>query len=227
MKTKTICLAFFLLMGSLYTAHAQQRFNAGIRLGANFCQIDGDQMSGYNMGGLVAGVFVSYPFNSRWEGQFEMLFSQKGSQRVIDSIPQPGLWDLLRINYLEVPLMVNCKLTPRFKLSGGLGLGYMISNHFEGMSNYIRDNVDFITKLEFNGTLGAQYYISPRFSIFGRFTYSLLGINKPQSGIPGYISSTAFYFYDSGMANNVISFGLYYSFLKNKFPDKPVKKNQR
>src|ERR1035441_1793598 len=78
-----------------------QYFNAGFRLGANFCQIDGDRMSGYNMGGIVGGVFVTYHFSSKWEGQFEMLYSQKGSQRVIqDTSQNNGLWDLLRINYI-------------------------------------------------------------------------------------------------------------------------------
>jgi len=220
MRKAPILALFLLSFLTVYTAKAQQ-FNAGFRLGANFCQIDGDHMVGYNQGGLVGGVFVSYPFSDRWEGQFEMLFSQKGSSRLLtDSIQQAGPWDVLQINYIEVPVMMNYKLTPRLKLSMGLGGALMIGNHFVGLKNDVRDNVDFVTRGEFSGTVGAQYYFSPRFSLFGRFTYSLIGINKPNSAVSAATNALGYYVYDGGMANNVISFGLYFSFLKNKFPEK-------
>jgi|GEM_PF-415113 len=217
---KNTFLFAVLLICTTNISHAQN-FNAGFRLGGNFCQIDGDKMSGYNLLGLVGGVFVSYRFNKAWEGQFEMLYSQKGSQRVTtDSSANNigGAWDLFRIDYIEVPVMVNFILSKKIKLSGGLGGGLMVGNYFIGRGNnvYIHNaelgasNKDLgITKGEFSGTIGAQYFFSPKFSLYGRFTYSLLGINKP-NGLSGAANAVAFYVYDGGLANNVISFGLYY-----------------
>jgi len=212
---------FFLTIILICTAnitHAQY-FNAGFRLGGNLCQIDGDQMVGYNLLGLVGGVFVSYHFNPQWEGQFEMLYSQKGSQRVTsDSSANNinGIWDLFRIDYIEVPVMVNYNLSKKVKLSGGLGAAMMVGNYFIGRGNNVYlHNADLgITKGEFSGTLGAQYMLSPKFSIYGRFTYSLIGINKPNNALSGATNATAFYVYDGGLANNVISFGLYYYMLQ-------------
>ena len=207
---KKILVLAIILICTANIAHAQY-FNAGFRLGGNFCQIDGDRMVGYNLLGLVGGVFVSYHFNQQWEGQFEMLYSQKGSQRVItDSTSSNinGVWDLFQIDYLEVPVMVNYNLNKKLKISGGLGAAMMIGNYFIGRgNNVILHNADLgITKGEFSGTIGAQYFLSPKFSLYGRFTYSLLGINKNGS-------AAAFYLYDGGLANNVISFGLYYYLL--------------
>jgi hypothetical protein len=203
MKKIILLVALVTLTNTL--CHAQ--FNAGLRLGLNACQIDGDRMGGYNLAGIVGGVFVSYPFNNRWEGQFEMLFSQKGSARLVNAdTVQAGPWDLLRIDYIEVPVMVNYKLSPKLKFSGGLGGALMIHNHFEGKANDIQENVTWIKKGEFNGTVGMQYYFTPKFSAYARFTYSLLGIDTSK-----YLG--AFYLYDGGLANNVLSFGVYYSFL--------------
>jgi hypothetical protein len=126
-----------------------------------------------------------------------------------DSITYIGDWELLRIDYIEVPVMVNYKLSKKVKFSFGLGGAYMISNYFIGKNNVYANNVDWLKMGEFNGTAGVQYYFTPKFSVFGRFTYSLLGINKQGSQF-------AYYVYDGGMANNVISFGACYSFLSQK-----------
>jgi hypothetical protein len=199
-------LAIILLI-CISTAAKAQNFNSGIRLGANFSQIDGDHMSGYNRAGIVGGIFVCYPFKGNWEGQFEMLFSQKGSE-MNDSV-LTGDWELLRIDYIEVPVMMNYRLNKKVKFNFGLGGAYMIGNYFIGKNNVYQTNVEWIKKGEFNGTVGVQYYFTPKLSIFGRFTYSLLGINKQGSQF-------AYYVYDGGMANNIISFGAYYSFLNAK-----------
>jgi len=212
---KKILLIIVILVFANVETNAQ--FNAGFRLGANFCQIDGDKMSGYDLAGIVGGMFVSYPINSKWEGQFEMLFSQKGSEKPPDttssyasynSSTSGGSWNKLLINYIEVPVMVNYKVSKKIKLSGGLGGAFMISNQYVSRNYLYENNVDFITKGEFSGTVGVQYYFTPKFSAFCRFTYSLLGINA-QGG------AGAFYIYDGGLANNVISFGAYYAFLGN------------
>jgi hypothetical protein len=209
MKASPILILIFSVLGCVTIADGQH-FNAGLRLGANFAQIDGDRMEGYNLGGIVGGVFVSYPFKDKWEGQFEMLFSQKGSQRVInaDTI-QPGDWDLLRINYIEVPIMVNYRLSQKIKLCAGIGGAYMISNHFETTNNVIMNNIDGITKGELSGTGGFQYYFTPKFSVYARFTYSLLGINQHGGQL-------SYYVYSGGLANNVVSFGGYYSFIGDR-----------
>jgi hypothetical protein len=219
---------FFITIFLICTAnicHAQY-FNAGFRLGGNLCQIDGDQMSGYNLLGLVGGVFVAYHFNDKWEGQFEMLYSQKGSQRVTTDSSAAnfnGIWDEFRIDYIEVPVMVNYNLNKKFKLSAGLGAALMVGNDFIGRGNNVfihnaelgSSNVDLgITKGEFSGTIGVQYFFTPKLSLYGRFTYSLAGINKPNNGLSASTNATAFYIYDGGLANNVISFGLYYYMLK-------------
>jgi len=214
---KTILFFTLMLIGTANICNGQY-FNAGFRLGGNFCQIDGDNMSGYNLAGLVGGVFATYQFSNIWEGQFEMLYSQKGSERVTSDTSANnvnGIWDLFRIDYVEVPVMVNCILSKKIKLSGGLGAGMMIGNHYVGKNNnVILNNIDAVTKGELSGTIGLQYFFTPRISVYGRFTYSLIGINKPNNALSPALNATAFYLYDGGMANNVISFGLYYYMLK-------------
>ena len=58
-----------------------QDFGAQLFLGANFSQVDGDQMGGYNKLGANVGIQINRPTNNDWESAFEIRYSMKGSKK--------------------------------------------------------------------------------------------------------------------------------------------------
>src|SRR5689334_3120325 len=97
MKSKFLYLSTFVFLLVVYQANAQD-FKSGLRLGVNAAQINGDGMGGFNKPGFVGGLFVRYDFTQRVSGQFEMLYSAKGSKRTYhqDYGWSPGIWHDLR-----------------------------------------------------------------------------------------------------------------------------------
>ena len=86
----------FLIFFSLLTffiglqTHAQV-FYGGLQLGINGSQIWGDEMKGFNKGGVLAGVFIDFPVSKRSFFSMEMNYTQKGSRRMMDEFNQnPG-----------------------------------------------------------------------------------------------------------------------------------------
>lgn len=206
-KITGIFILFWIL--SISTASAQQ-FNAGLKLGINANQINGDNMAGFNHIGFNGGMFVNYQFNNKWDAGFEMLFSQKGSRGVRSATSRDsGLWFKLTLNYVEVPLMVSYYVSPKFKIMAGPGVGYLISSteHDTAGNGW---SVNFIKKVELNFTVGAAYFVTPRFALFARYTNSILPIGKTEN--------YAYYFGHQigGLTNLNASFGIYYNFLKPK-----------
>lgn len=197
---------FFLLLLTPIFSNAQQ-FKSGIRAGINACQIGGDRMAGFHQLGIVGGLFTAYNYNSNFDYQIEMLFSQKGSRRNFSAQNVSyGSWDVLRLDYIEVPLLLVYKLNDKIKLQGGIGIGYLFNTHWEDGYGSINQQAGFIKKIELNGTLGITYALTDHFDLFARYTNSLLPIGKDNSTM-GYIT------YDSGLINIIASFGLYLNFL--------------
>ena len=105
-----------------------QDFGAQLFLGANFSQVDGDQMGGYNKLGANVGIQINRPINNDWESAFEIRYSMKGSKKVIDPEGPPTPTLDLNYHYLEVPLLVKYLGWEKIEPYGGLSLGVNIFN---------------------------------------------------------------------------------------------------
>lgn len=189
------------------SALSAQEFRSGLRLGLNASQIDGDHMGGYRKAGPVAGLYVAYPFSKKWAGQFEMLYSQKGSKRQFSVMTGggPGDWNKLTLHYLEVPVMMEYTLSEKVRLYGGLGGAYLFGAQLEDLLGLEAD-ADFFDKYELSATAGATYRVGDRLSLFGRHTNSVFSIWKKDAPVLGYYKRYGFY-------SLVASFGVYYNFV--------------
>jgi len=84
-----------------------QRIMGAVIGGVNATQVDGDEVYGYHKFGLNVGAAAIIPLKGNWTITLENIYSEKGSHqrpRFIDSLD--GSYDL-KINYLEVPLLIN------------------------------------------------------------------------------------------------------------------------
>lgn len=181
-----------------------QLFRAGISAGTAISQYDGDGYSGYNKIGLNAGGFVKTELNDKWAFQFEIIYVQKGAIRNINPAKNYVNQYALKLNYMEVPLLLKYKYK-KVVVESGIGIGVLIKSYEEANYGDITGVRPFNkTELSFNA--GVNYPLSDKLQINWRFTYSLLPARPFPAG--------ATYLLNLGECNNVISFTLKYAFGK-------------
>lgn len=107
-----ICLLLFLMLciselsaqGKGYQRHS--RFKAGMILGVNMAQIDGDRYSGYRRPGIQGGLMGIIVLNRNNILSTELLFSQRGSRPSLREARKNSDYQLrVRLNYVEVPVV--------------------------------------------------------------------------------------------------------------------------
>jgi hypothetical protein len=200
-------LAFFLFFCPLWAIFANaQTFRSGLRFGLNAAQIDGDEMGGFRKAGPVGGLYVAYPFSKKWSGQFEMLYSQKGSKRQFSVAGGgPGIWNKLTLHYVEVPVMMEYTVSKKLRLHLGLGGAYLFGAQLEDRNGF-EEEVDFLRKYEISALGGAQYFVGDKVSLFARQTNSVFSIlDKDKPVLANY--------FRYGFYSIVVSFGVYYHFV--------------
>jgi hypothetical protein len=124
MKKITLISAF--LLATCLTINAQTHF--GVRAGVNIAnQIivpnTIDRPTSFPIMAFHAGILMEIPISTKIFFQPNLLFSQKG-----ESADFLNRRFHLRNNYLDLPLNIGYKITPKFNVSGGPYLGYLISS---------------------------------------------------------------------------------------------------
>jgi hypothetical protein len=142
--------------------------SVGALLGSNFCQVDGDNYSGYHKMGLNVGGIGYVRINKNVAFSFELLYSQRGAKDNgvrYSALDSATLITKYRINtpYAEIPLMIN--YFDKHKSHFGTGISYSrllnVKEEMESNSGYM---VDF-TKYPFrNSTL--DYVISAQMHVW-------------------------------------------------------------
>ena len=78
-----------------------QNFKAGIRFGICGSQVNGDNLSGFNKAGIVAGAFVNRNLSKPFNMQMEIVYIQKGSRKPTDDA---NSYYRLRVHYIVLSL---------------------------------------------------------------------------------------------------------------------------
>jgi len=178
---------FFTLVN--YQADAQvQRFKAGLVLGVNAAQINGDASAGFNKLGLQGGLRGVVVINDKVEISTELLFSQRGARNNLVG-PSANFNDL-RLNFVEIPAIFNFKdwyLEDldfyKFNFYAGLSFGRLISsttNNIVWEPFLIQFN-----KNDFSWLAGATFYTRPNLGFGLRYTRFITRLYKPALTGPG------------------------------------------
>ena len=164
-----------------------QLFKAGVAVGVNFSQIEGDDIGGYTKPGLHLGVSSELPLSERWGVAFELLYSQKGSNSFLTSA---GDEFSLRYNYAEIPLLLKfTDLKGGLTFRAGVSLGRLVSY------KYLFEKIDlsnsyFATykpkKWDLESIVEGAYMVNNFFGVGIRWNYSLLSFRfDPNSNFGG------------------------------------------
>lgn len=198
----------FLLLTFLPILAISQKFSGGILGGMAATQVDGDGLGGYHRVGAVAGVWVSRSFSRTISVRTELKCIQKGSYRNFTegSGETTGEYSL-RLNYTEMPFLIEYHFRDDIIPFGGLSFGYLWKSieKNNGYENPIEDDTRF-RKAELSAQLGVEYVLNRNFSFCATFSYSLLPVRRHTGDI--------YYFwdFDFGQYNNVLQLYLRYHF---------------
>jgi len=168
--------------------------------GANFCQIDGDQMSGYNKLGFRLGMGSFINTAKEDELGFEITYTQKGSRTASDPDNPSKVITRFDYNYLELPLYYQKKLKD-FGLKFGIAPAYLVSAKADRGGGITND--PGVRKFELSGIIGPSYSMNEKLSFYIHYQYSISSIiDLTKSQVPGADWRR------TGVYNNIISAGL-------------------
>lgn len=212
MRFRFIFICIFAAVSSLF---AQRTFTTGVVFGVNGSQIHGDTYSGFNQAGLMGGAFVQTNPDEAWRFQFGIQYSRKGSKHIFRQ-DQTVYEDFeLRLNYVEVPLLIRYNTRKVFFDFGG-SIGYMFKER-EWDANGERIPPQPIKHMEYAMVIGIGYNFNDAFYMEFSSSNSLIPIKKfPQ---PIYYQRWFLDLFNKGMYNNLVTLNLGYRFGGKKSDD--------
>lgn len=175
-------------------------------LGANGCQIHGDNYSGYNKLGLFGGVAVNARLKNKISIDIGFYFSQKGAKHNPNPTKNDFSYYRLNLNYIDIPVLFRYKVNPAYFITIGPSIAYLV-NYNENI-NY----VDFTGIYKFNRfetgvNIGlGRKMLKDKFFVEVRSSNSITSIRDY-----GQIANLVFYpnpvarFFNKGFYNNILT----------------------
>jgi hypothetical protein len=173
---KKSIIVFIVCLFCISTTVDAQFFKSGILFGVNGSQITGDDMAGFDKGGLLLGPFVEHELSSSSCIRMELTYSMKGSAYNINRTRQ-GIWNLYRVSYIEVPIMYDRIVYQKFGITGGLAFGFMVNEHYVDKYNSVIPDFSLAKKTEFSYLIGGIYNHSERLNVFIRYQSSIINFS--------------------------------------------------
>lgn len=180
MKNKLLYFITSLCFLSMFSMQAQKFNNNhkyGFRLGLNYSDIDFDDDaivpggSGDERYGVVAGFFAIYNLSEKISIQPEIQFSAQGEKstnaRDFSGIDNQVSDDPLKVNILQVPVLLNYTIADRFTFSVGPQVGV-------GIWEWERED-DYKT-VQFSGIAGVGYSFTDNLAVNLRGSFGFTNV---------------------------------------------------
>ncbi len=190
-----------------------QRFNGGIIAGGLISQVDGDTYDGYHKFGYLGGAYVSLQVSPHSSFQMEMEYIQKGSRHNADSANFSDQPYLLRLHYLEIPVLYQYTFGRRFSVEAGPAADVLLG-YYEEKDGIPDPPTEPFRTVTLSGIVGAGVYITNHLKADFRFNYSLISLRNTSAPYPASYRKILF---EYGQYNNVLSLSLSWDFKPKEF----------
>lgn len=200
---KNLFLTLILICSFILKSSSQVEFFGGTKAGICGSQVSGDYLAGFKKAGLYAGFLAGVSLNKEMSLHMELQFVQKGSRK--NARPDIGDYRtyLLRLSYLEIPIIFTYQGNSYFELEGGLSYGYLVKNtDVEFDENGVMPGKNPFRKFEISGHLGMNYLVSDNLKVNFRLNNSLTHVREHAGG--------GTYLLNTGQFNTVLMLGLVY-----------------
>ena len=207
MKYKILLL--ICLITGLHSATQAQEFVGKLIGGLNAAQLDGDGMSGFNQPGFLFGAGAAFPLGGKWSIEPELLYSMRGSQTGARQVEAGHWYYAFRMNYIELPLMVNYFISDDVIGQFGVVPAALLSARFDdGVSGYSLETERY-KPLDFGAAAGIEYRLMEgRLGLNFRLTYSAVPFNREE--VPSNTPIITQTWLGAGMYHNFISASVRY-----------------
>lgn len=165
---KILPLLFTLFIGTVTINAQESRY--GIRIGANLSSISSDDITGdldQSRIGVVVGFLADYRLTDKLRLQPEFQYSGQGNKDRD-----------LRVNYLQLPVMVKYNITDLFNVQLGPQVGLKIWEWEDNQSS----DTDFGT-FDFAGVIGVGANITDNFFVDLRYAFGLSNVFDDGAGV--------------------------------------------
>lgn len=179
-----------------------QHFKAGLIVGAAATQISGDQLGGFNKPGIMAGGLVSTRISDKFDAEMDILYLQKGSKKNANPDKGDYIFYKLRLNYIEVPLLIQWKYSNRFTFEAGPTFGALLSSQEEDEFGIFQGKPFKKYEIGICGGMNAEIVKQLSFNV--RLESSILPVRDNVSGVS--------YRLNTGQFNAALIFSLRYLF---------------
>lgn len=172
-----------------------KRFNAGAVVGLNLSQLDGDELQGYDKGGISFGLIGTARLNEQLDFNVELLYSQKGSKSgaLIDRDRFSINPFKIKLVYAEAPILLNYKFKEKEDRYRGLfQFGFSFSRLLnskveerileQDQIEYANFEEDF-KRNDINTVLGIGYFFSESIGVSLRHNFSLIPLFESKTEI--------------------------------------------
>lgn len=177
MKNKLLHILLIIGIVSFYSHTAKaQRIMGALIGGVNATQVDGDEVYGYHKFGLNLGAAAIVPIKGNWSVTLENVYSEKGShQRARSTDSLDGSYDL-KINYLDVPVLL--QYTDKGIVTFGLGgsWGGMVKIYEQRNGNEVTSTTltsGIYRRSDLNFLMNVKFRLVKRLHFDVRYAYSL------------------------------------------------------
>lgn len=184
---KRLLFAGILSLSLIHFAKAQTLTpSAGIKGGLNFTNLYTEDVNDNNvLSSFNAGLYANLPVSSSVSIQPEINFSRKGSELVYDNAFATGTTKL-KLNYLEMPVLLKLNVTPNFNIHFGPYAAYLIDGQAtnessDGSFNFEENiNNDDLNKWDYglSGGIGFDFNST---TLGIRYNYGLQTIGKERN----------------------------------------------
>ena len=173
-------------VASFATIQAQTKF--GIKAGANLANFSGDVDGNKMKIGFNAGGFAKIGLTESLSLQPELVFSAQGAK-----FEDEGEEAKYKLNYLNVPILVQYNFKGGFYAETGPQIGFLMSAKAEDV-----DVKDAFKSTDFAWSIGAGFLTQANFGFNARFNLGLANILEDSD--------------DAKVKNSVIQIGVFYAF---------------
>lgn len=209
---KIITLLFLILfLNIIFSNLKAQVIKGALIAGFNMTQVDGDEVYGFKKFGFNVGAAAIIPVKKKWSVSLETIFSQKGAYQrpqYFDSLYTGTGEYNLKLNYVEVPVLMHFTEKNLFSFGAGFSWGRLVSSkeiEHGGIQPPYSDSVYF-NKNDYNLLVDFRFRIWKRLKFNIRYAYSLAKIRTRE------FYSLANTSWSRKQYNNVITFRLIYVF---------------
>ena len=183
MKKMLMSLAAIVAIG--FGANAQRKGDVsfGVKGGLNISAVGGDYRSDYNTkAGFHIGGLAEIAINKKFAIQPELVFSTQGARgHYYDGYSRRHRDATLRLNYINIPVLVKYYITDQFSVEGGPQLGFNVSSKVKTPHETYK--VHDITTADLALTAGVTYRLKNNVFFSARHNFGVTNINKYGNGV--------------------------------------------